>query len=95
MRIERSIKRDGTLAPSAVNFLGHIPSQYQFVHERARRAPLALYNVSIEQVLKDFTTVLDEYDKAGAFISNNRDKLTGGDYYEPLLLAQKNASDKL
>lgn len=90
MRIERSIKKNGTLAPSAINLLRQIQSQHQFLHERARRSPLAVYNVSVEQLLSDFVAVLDAYQETADFIATKRKAAPGGDtHYESLLAAQK------
>ena len=90
MRIERSIKNDGTLAPTAINYLGQIPSHFHFINQHTRRAPLAIYNVSVEQLAADFEKALDEYESTLNFISSHeRNMPTGDDFYRGLLDAQK------
>lgn len=90
MRIARSKNQDGILAPSALNYLGHIPDNYHFINQHARRPPLGIYNVSFEQLIADFSNLLDEYFKTREFIRENTNKLPGGEeYYEGLLKAQK------
>ncbi|HYX72365.1 MAG TPA: hypothetical protein VE732_06315 [Nitrososphaera sp.] len=90
MRIARSKNQDGTLAPSALNYLGHIPDNCHFINQHARRPPLGIYNVSFEQLIADFSNLLDEYFKTREFIRENTNKLPSGEgYYEGLLKAQK------
>lgn len=90
MRIARSKKQNGTLAPSAVNYLGHIPDDFYFINQHARRSPLGIYNVSIEQLVTNFSDLLDEYFQARVFIRENGKKLPDGEeYYVRLLRAQK------
>jgi len=90
MRIARSKNQDGTLTPSALNYFGNIPDSYYFINQHSRRAPLGIYNVSFEQLVADFSNLLDEYFKTREFINEHVDKLPSGEgYYEGLLKAQK------
>ena len=90
MRIVRSKTQDGTLGPSALNYLGNIPDSCYFLNQHARRPPAGIYNVSIEQLVTDFSTLLNQYFSTREFIRNNVEQLPNGeDYYEGLLKAQK------
>jgi hypothetical protein len=67
-----------------------IPDNYYFLNQHARRPPLGIYNVSFEQLVADFSNLLDEYFKTREFITENANKLPSGEeYYEGLLKAQK------
>src|SRR5947209_656999 len=96
MDIVRSFEQDGTIAPSALNYLGEIPKQYLYLNHHARRHPLGIYNVSLEQLEKDFDKLLAEYFGNLKFLRENvhidgtliRDNLSEG--YIDLLEAQKN-----
>jgi hypothetical protein len=96
MDILRSHKEHGTLAPAALNYLPEIPSEYLFVHEHARRHPLGIYNVSLDQLEKAFNRVLSCYLDCVEFLKRNirldgeleNDNLNEG--YNDLLDAQKN-----
>lgn len=96
MDIVRSVEQDGTIAPSALNYLGEIPKQYLYLNHYARRHPLGIYNVSLEQLEKDFDKLLAEYFESLKFLRGNvhidgtliRDNLNEG--YSDLLEAQKN-----
>lgn len=95
-RVVRSVQHDGTLAPSALNCLGEIPKQYLYLNNHARRHPLGIYNVSLEQLEKDFSRLLTEHFETLKFLKGNigidgtliKDNLTTG--YNDLLEAQKN-----
>jgi hypothetical protein len=90
MRIARSKNQDGTLAPSALNYLEHIPDNYHFLNQHARRPPVGIYNVSFEQLTADFGNLLDEYFKTREFIREHANEFPNGEkYYEGLLKAQK------
>ncbi|MEK6284025.1 MAG: hypothetical protein AABN95_27080 [Acidobacteriota bacterium] len=90
MRIARSKDQDGTLAPSAFNYLVNIPDNCCFLNQHARRPPRGIYNVSTEQLVADFSNLLNEYFKTREFIRDNVDKLPSGEeYYDSLLKAQK------
>ena len=96
MDIYRSLKDHGTLAPLALNYLPEIPSEYLFVHEHARRHPLGIYNVSVDQLEKAFDRVLSccldcvEYLRSNIRLDGEiqNDNLNEG--YNDLLDAQKN-----
>lgn len=94
--IVRSVQHDGTLAPSALNYLGEIPQRYLHLNSHARRHPLGIYNVSLEQLEKDFSRLLVEHLDTLQFLKRNvgidgtliKDNFTTG--YNDLLEAQKN-----
>jgi hypothetical protein len=95
MNIIRSVEQNGTIAPCALNYLGEIPSQFLYLNQHARRHPLGIYNVSLEQVEKDFDKLLTRYFESLKFLRGNihidgnliKDNLNEG--YDDLLLAQK------
>lgn len=95
MNIVRSVEQDGTIAASALNYLGEIPKQYLYLNHHARRHPLGIYNVSLEQLEKDFDKLLAEYFRSLKFLRSNihidgtliRDNLN--ESYIDLLEAQK------
>jgi len=96
MWVVHSVKQDGTLAPVAVNYLGEIPERYLYLNNHARRHPLGIYNVSLEQLEKDFGKLLGIYFEELKFLRDNigidgtllRDNFNAG--YSYLLEAQKN-----
>lgn len=92
MRISRSIHQDGTIAPSAVNYLQQIPDGYYFVNTHARRAPIAIYNVSFGQLTADFSQVLDNYFNTKEYIHKNlpQQSTEAQTRYGQLLKAQGN-----
>lgn len=92
MRISRSKHQDGTIAPSAVNYLHQIPDGYYFVSTHARRPPIAIYNVSFGQLTDDFNQVLDNYFNTKEYIYKNLDQQPNEAQtrYSQLLKAQGN-----
>jgi len=89
MRIARAQNDDGTVAPSAVNYLGEIPSTYLYLNQHARRHPLALYNVSLHQLADHFNQLLTQYFKTYNLIDEKGDAPSEGEHYAHLLDAQK------
>ena len=95
MKVVRSVQHDGTLAPRALNYLGEIPERYLYLHSHARRHPLGIYNVSLDQLEKDFGRLLAEHSETLKFLKGNvhidgtliKDNFNTG--YNDLLDAQK------
>lgn len=96
MWVVRSARQDETLAPVAVNYLGEIPEKYLHLNNHARRHPLGIYNISLEQLEKDFGRLLRVHFEELKFLRDNigadgtllRDNFNTG--YNDLLDAQKN-----
>lgn len=61
MIIKRNLHRDGTLAPSALNYLAGVPPQYLFFVDHQLRHPASIYNLSLAKVTKVFLTLTDKY----------------------------------
>jgi hypothetical protein len=61
MRIFRTLERDGTLGPAALNYLPSIPQQYVFFREQQLRHPASIYNRSLEKLAKAFVSVAERY----------------------------------
>jgi len=61
MNIKRSLSEDGSLAPIALSYLDALPESYVHLHEHARRHPLGIYNVSLDQLEKDFDRLFASY----------------------------------
>ena len=90
MKIVRSKNQDGTISPSALNYLTSIPNNFYFLNQHARRPPLGIYNISFAQLTTDFSNLLDEYFETVEFIRRNVGNLPHGDsYYNGLIKAQK------
>jgi hypothetical protein len=88
MRIARSQEKDGTIAPSAVNYLGEIPAAYVFLNQHARRHPLAIYNVSLHQLADHVSQLLNQYFETHRHIEEKGDAPGEGEHYARLLGAQ-------
>ncbi len=63
MKITRTLKRDGTLGPLALNYLAGIPQQHLFFREQQLRHPAAHYHLSLEKLTRAFVTVLEGYER--------------------------------
>jgi len=59
--VTRKLMIDGTLAPSAVNFLNEIPEQALFHNEHRLRHPATLYRLSLEKIADAFCPVAEGY----------------------------------
>ncbi len=62
MKITRSLVRDGTLGPNALNYLSILPEQCVFFRQQQLRHPASLYSLSLQGVATAFENVLKEYD---------------------------------
>ena len=87
---------DGTVAPSALNCLAEIPDRFTHLHRFAVRHPLGIYNLSLEQLEKDLSCVLQRYSTCLDYLESKvgwdgeliDDNFSDG--YNDLLAAQKN-----
>src|SRR6266478_4349502 len=69
MKITRSLDRDGTLGPLALNYLAGIPQQCVFFRKQQSRHPASLYNLSLEKLTKAFVVVAEGYARDTARLS--------------------------
>ncbi|QEE27483.1 hypothetical protein FTW19_05335 [Terriglobus albidus] len=59
--VTRSISKDGTLAPSALNILDHIPEEALFHTAHRLRHPASIYELSLKKLAEAFCQVGNEY----------------------------------
>jgi len=84
--IKRSLRLDGSLAPCALNYLEELPANYTYLHDHARRHPLGIYNLSLDQLEKNFSKVFFNYSRCLKLLKSNI-QIDGG-------LAQDNLNEE-
>lgn len=67
MILKRSIIHDGNIAPDVYNLLKCLPDEYLHNLEYGKAHPLAIYNESLNRIIKAFSKVLDIYLKHNYF----------------------------
>jgi hypothetical protein len=76
MEITRSLSKDGSLCPAAVNILGQIPPNALFFIAHQLRHPDSIYSLSLEKVGEAFTKVAEGYlSKMEEYRSNSQNNL--------------------
>ncbi len=63
MIIKRGMNRDGNIAPEVYNLLINLPDEVLHNLKYGKGHPLAIYNSSINRIMKAFSKVLDIYEK--------------------------------
>ena len=75
MKITRSLDRDGTLGPLALNYLAGIPQQHIFSREQQLRHPASIYDLSLEKLSRAFAAVTEGYKRDTARLSVTQKEL--------------------
>ena len=61
MQLIRSIQKDGTLCPAAINYLGELPPGTVFHQAHQLRHPLSIYRLSLDNIADSLGRVAEQY----------------------------------